>query len=135
LSLSEVFICVGIEGTADEEQDEEKGDDVFFAGRRRHTISKRDWSSDVCSSDLSFFMSGLRRLCDEKGMLLLLDEVQTGWCRTGEIGRASCRGRVERSAVVLLSIEGRVAGAGLVVNWAVTDAGSRQRGRCRPAEE
>src|SRR5699024_11496461 len=22
--------------------------------RRRHTISKRDWSSDVCSSDLSY---------------------------------------------------------------------------------
>src|SRR5699024_12073669 len=23
----------------------------FFSSRRRHTISKRDWSSDVCSSD------------------------------------------------------------------------------------
>lgn len=31
------------------------------------------------------FMEGLRKLCDEKGMLLLLDEVQTGWCRTGAI--------------------------------------------------
>ncbi len=31
------------------------------------------------------FMSGIRRLCDEKGMLLLLDEVQTGWCRTGAV--------------------------------------------------
>lgn len=31
------------------------------------------------------FMTGLRKLCDEKGILLLLDEVQTGWCRTGEI--------------------------------------------------
>lgn len=31
------------------------------------------------------FMSGIRKLCDEKGMLLLLDEVQTGWCRTGEL--------------------------------------------------
>ena len=30
-------------------------------------------------------MKGLREFCDEKGMLLLLDEVQTGWCRTGEI--------------------------------------------------
>src|SRR2546421_8916696 len=30
-----------------------KGDvaKVFFASRRRHTISDRDWSSDVCSSD------------------------------------------------------------------------------------
>src|SRR5207249_5292387 len=25
---------------------------VFFSSRRRHTMSKRDWSSDVCSSDL-----------------------------------------------------------------------------------
>src|SRR5699024_1501666 len=26
----------------------------FFSSRRRHTRSKRDWSSDVCSSDLIF---------------------------------------------------------------------------------
>ena len=31
------------------------------------------------------FMQGLRKLCDEKGILLLLDEIQTGWCRTGKI--------------------------------------------------
>ncbi|MBU5315416.1 acetylornithine/succinylornithine family transaminase [Clostridium bornimense] len=31
------------------------------------------------------FMLGLRKLCDEKGLLLLIDEVQTGWCRTGAI--------------------------------------------------
>ena len=31
------------------------------------------------------FMHGLRKLCDERGMLLLLDEVQTGWCRTGAV--------------------------------------------------
>src|SRR5699024_12121771 len=36
----------------------------FFSSRRRHTRSKRDWSSDVCSSDLfsqnlsSFFIFG-----------------------------------------------------------------------------
>ena len=29
------------------------------------------------------FLKGLREFCDEKGMLLLLDEVQTGWGRTG----------------------------------------------------
>src|SRR5699024_932300 len=27
----------------------------FFSSRRRHTRSKRDWSSDVCSSDMGFF--------------------------------------------------------------------------------
>ena len=31
------------------------------------------------------FMTGLRKFCDEKGILLLLDEVQTGWCRTGAV--------------------------------------------------
>src|SRR6266550_7137709 len=27
----------------------------FFSSRRRHTRCSRDWSSDVCSSDLVFF--------------------------------------------------------------------------------
>ena len=30
------------------------------------------------------FMTGLRKFCDENNMLLLIDEVQTGWCRTGQ---------------------------------------------------
>src|SRR5699024_11990228 len=29
----------------------------FFSSRRRHTRSKRDWSSDVCSSDLHLLLS------------------------------------------------------------------------------
>src|SRR5699024_11572058 len=29
----------------------------FFSSRRRHTRSKRDWSSDVCSSDLKHINS------------------------------------------------------------------------------
>lgn len=31
------------------------------------------------------FMQGLRALCDDKGLLLLIDEIQTGWCRTGKV--------------------------------------------------
>ena len=31
------------------------------------------------------FMKGLREFCDENDMLLLIDEVQTGWCRTGKV--------------------------------------------------
>ena len=31
------------------------------------------------------FMRGLREFCDEHQMLLLIDEVQTGWCRTGKV--------------------------------------------------
>src|SRR5699024_1469717 len=37
----------------------------FFSSRRRHTRSKRDWSSDVCSSDLAIVNFGdyiLKRL-------------------------------------------------------------------------
>src|SRR2546429_5821686 len=29
----------------------------FFSSRRRHTRCSRDWSSDVCSSDLAFLRS------------------------------------------------------------------------------
>lgn len=31
------------------------------------------------------FLCGLREFCNEQGLLLLLDEVQTGWCRTGAV--------------------------------------------------
>src|SRR5207249_6844837 len=51
----------------------------FFSSRRRHTRSKRDWSSDVCSSDLSsqrgpsrvrgFFRRLWRRGCLASGPL------------------------------------------------------------------
>src|SRR5204862_6927155 len=33
----------------------------FFSSRRRHTRSLRDWSSDVCSSDLSTAGNGVAR--------------------------------------------------------------------------
>src|SRR5690606_39652017 len=31
----------------------------FFSSRRRHTRFSRDWSSDVCSSDLRFATDGI----------------------------------------------------------------------------
>src|SRR6266536_6370974 len=34
----------------------------FFSSRRRHTRSTRDWSSDVCSSDLKDWRKGLKLL-------------------------------------------------------------------------
>src|SRR5699024_8183083 len=44
----------------------------FFSSRRRHTRSKRDWSSDVCSSDLTTdelrdFQSEIDRLIRDHG--------------------------------------------------------------------
>src|SRR5690606_40666832 len=35
----------------------------FFSGRRRHTRCSRDWSSDVCSSDLNIYL-----VCIFKGL-------------------------------------------------------------------
>src|SRR6266511_4988717 len=32
----------------------------FFSSRRRHTRFSRDWSSDVCSSDLELWDGGIR---------------------------------------------------------------------------
>src|SRR6266436_5668458 len=40
--------AAGILGMAAVDQE----DEGFFASRRRHTRCSRDWSSDVCSSDL-----------------------------------------------------------------------------------
>src|SRR5204862_3181336 len=42
----------------------------FFSSRRRHTRSLRDWSSDVCSSDLDMWQM-VRRL-RESGVTIIL---------------------------------------------------------------
>src|SRR6266496_1400831 len=52
----------------------------FFSSRRRHTRSLRDWSSDVCSSDLDQRVEQPGDPGRVLGVPLL-----------GEIGRASCR--------------------------------------------
>src|SRR5438874_13779284 len=38
----------------------------FFSSRRRHTRSLRDWSSDVCSSDLLFVMMEMHTARDAR---------------------------------------------------------------------
>src|SRR3989339_416986 len=43
----------------------------FFSSRRRHTISDRDWSSDVCSSDLDSSSSKLKTLPIVSSLLLM----------------------------------------------------------------
>src|SRR5699024_11413382 len=51
----------------------------FFSSRRRHTRSKRDWSSDVCSSDLLNgklrFASTLPALAASGGIATTIDPV------------------------------------------------------------
>src|SRR3712207_7702941 len=41
-----------LEGETEDEEATQRADPVFFSSRRRHTSDWRDWSSDVCSSDL-----------------------------------------------------------------------------------
>src|SRR3712207_8050169 len=77
----------------------------FFSSRRRHTRYWRDWSSDVCSSDLGrgrrWPWQALLEL-DAAGERAVHDEVGPGGeAGDREIGRASCRERVEISVVAV----------------------------------
>src|SRR5690606_40910965 len=81
-----------------------------FSSRRRHTRFSRDWSSDVCSSDLPYkpLLDKALTLCAQPpGSVIVLDRGladaprQAGRdldyaelrARHQEIGRASCRER------------------------------------------
>src|SRR5690349_20151884 len=55
----------------------------FFSSRRRHTRSLRDWSSDVCSSDLSAMMPVL----NPAGVQDILDMGLLGWAMSRFTGR------------------------------------------------
>src|SRR5690606_41190037 len=89
----------------------------FFSSRRRHTRFSRDWSSDVCSSDLvgEFQLTDVLAPLSEQGYSILIShrgrtaplEGPTSFAsilselgfegsslEESEIGRASCRERV-----------------------------------------
>src|SRR5699024_11902365 len=90
----------------------------FFSSRRRHTRSKRYWSSDVCSSDLGVGRDNRRVYVSPETLTIvftgvgLLFAIAGGFAWVvsrvdgaivalslktdeGKIGRASCRERVE----------------------------------------
>src|SRR5947209_18528731 len=62
----------------------------FFSSRRRHTRYWRDWSSDVCSSDLRALVEGRRVEAAVVAALRAERDVNIE-----QIGRASCRERVQ----------------------------------------
>src|SRR5690606_39517005 len=96
----------------------------FFSSRRRHTRFSRDWSSDVCSSDLAGADLAFLQLVQEGLALLRLLLLQVGTAAEHDvvavavelddlgldlladerlqvkIGRASCREREENKVVV-----------------------------------
>src|SRR5699024_11739833 len=65
----------------------------FFSSRRRHTISKRDWSSDVCSSDLPG-VAPLRPVVRGLHLAAVLKRLAEETELVAQIGRASCRDRM-----------------------------------------
>src|SRR5437868_869681 len=74
---------------------------IFFSSRRRHTRSKRDWSSDVCSSDLAVIHRAacLRTVLKHAARWITAeDDIKLACLPQGQkhfkIGRASCRERV-----------------------------------------
>src|SRR3712207_9564045 len=85
----------------------------FFSSRRRHTRYWRDWSSDVCSSDLALVVSpgAVSRPVGETTITRAVNTLSamTGGVRldkrneytNSQIGRASCRERVEISVVAV----------------------------------
>src|SRR5690606_41012757 len=95
----------------------------FFSSRRRHTRFSRDWSSDVCSSDLlaaqfeslvhpfTIMMSlpfavigafiALLVTGEYFSMLAMIGLIMLMGLVTKKIGRASCRERVELLVDVL----------------------------------
>src|SRR5699024_12199145 len=100
----------------------------FFSSRRRHTRSKRDWSSDVCSSDLimwALFGYSLAFGNDHFGIIgdfswLGLQGIEgstTDYVSTiphlefaiFQIGRASCRERVCFTVVPILVTDAKKA--------------------------
>src|SRR3989442_15892558 len=75
----------------------------FFSSRRRHTRCGRDWSSDVCSSDLGiiFMADSPDALNRTEKLLSEILEADRTIRMVDKIGRASCRERVEISVVAV----------------------------------
>src|SRR2546422_7275615 len=78
----------------------------FFSSRRRHTRCSRDWSSDVCSSDLSEGENYARELLElftfgvdngyDQNDITVMSRAWTGWSvnimdRTNEFNRSEER--------------------------------------------
>src|SRR5690606_27873000 len=66
-----------------------------FSSRRRHTRFSRDWSSDVCSSDLINFPKNCRILLPEKGNrklnLLFCSFFEFELCPVQYVQKKNCR--------------------------------------------
>src|SRR5207249_10643543 len=99
----------------------------FFSSRRRHTRSKRDWSSDVCSSDLHlmadpiwwFYLYWLPKFLDAKygiklahvalpliAVYLVADvgSIAGGWLSSRFMKRGWTANRARKTAMLLMAL-------------------------------
>src|SRR6266536_4889416 len=84
----------------------QNGISFFFSSRRRHTRSTRDWSSDVCSSDLDRARAGRgdrRRYAARIGEPCL---VAVGGCAGFRLGPAGIR-----------DVREALGGEGVMAKW------------------
>src|SRR5699024_11718834 len=87
----------------------------FFSSRRRHTSSKRDWSSDVCSSDLhhvAALLAGLRVLLRVEVRRRLGDAHKGGSLRQRQVERRHLEVILRRRLYAVRSEERRVGKEG-----------------------
>src|SRR5690349_25105323 len=75
----------------------------FFSSRRRHTRSLRDWSSDVCSSDLLQLFEGHGAWSHPQPRTMSLEELEG---RLGDLDTSMLR-RLTRSEERRVGKEGR----------------------------
>src|SRR5690606_16323535 len=93
----------------------------FFSSRRRHTSFSRDWSSDVCSSDLPAITPAI--LSARRSMLLPPSEPIARPAHDVRVLVADVRARTARGQQVRATEDGLDAG--------VTAVGLRQHGAVR----
>src|SRR3712207_8184531 len=95
---------------------------VFFSSRRRHTRYWRDWSSDVCSSDLAYSATALRRVWRAQDfsnyMTQLLHDLGHGPFHRGlQLARLEYLSRSEAAARSLARSEERRVGKECRSRW------------------
>src|SRR5699024_12067507 len=84
--------------------------DFFFSSRRRHTRSKRDWSSDVCSSDLHLVAG--QQPADQGFLAGAVDE-------QGVVGAAAARRQIDRVTAQQARSEERRVGKEGRIGWSM----------------
>src|SRR5690349_23790790 len=96
----------------------------FFSSRRRHTRSLRDWSSDVCSSDLGATMTGIAQ--DRYGpapeAVLRVARIAVPAAGDGEVLVRVHASSVDRGTWHLMRSEERRVGKECRCRWSRADA-------------